>query len=278
MPENNPELAPVENEPVVVTPAPEAPRAENDLVTPPQAEDEGTDGEPKPVVAAIEPKAEEAPKPKPGKSLIDRVGQLTREKAELKRQLEAVTKPAPVEPVEGADTGVPKNLSPEELDRYIDERASIKAAQATYNARANSLVAAGDKEFGRDDFTAKSNILWSLGVSEKPEFMQIVTDPDLMPDGHKVIAHLADNHDDALRILSLPPLQMAAALTKLGDKISAAPQTPQRTISNAPRPITPVDGTARGNDEPADTDDMATFAQKWQAKQAKKANNGMARF
>ncbi len=108
----------------------------------------------------------------------------------------------------------------------------------------------------------------SLGATERPEFVQIVTG---MADGARVVAALADTPEEAQRILQLPPLVMAQELAKMSLKI-AAPRS--ASISGAPPPIKPIDGAARTNEEPSDDDPQEA----WFAKRAKQVKARGARF
>lgn len=164
--------------------------------------------------------------------------------------------------------------SPEFQKAVRDEAARIAAAE-TAKARTDGLLSAGNADY--KDFTERCNVVASLGAGDRADFMQIVTDPTVIPDGHKVIAELAEHPDDAARILALQTVQMTAALVKFQAEISKP--TPPKPLSSAPAPIKTIDGQSRGNDEPSDKDDMATYAAKYRKQQAEKLKAGQpARF
>jgi len=96
-----------------------------------------------------------------------------------------------------------------------------------------------------------------MGFGDRADFMEIVTDPDIIPDGHKVLSALAADPDEARKIAKLPPAKMAAALVRY----QANMKQPEKPISSAPAPIKPIGGTAKPS-IPADTDDIAA----WMAK------------
>lgn len=235
---------------------------------------------------AAEAQRQQANAPKKGKGLIDRVGELTRKNADLQRRAEIAEAAAEAArnanrqnaeeqiTAEANTTG----LSAAEIDRMVNERASVLAAQQTYTTRLNKMAASGTAEYGVNDFNDKCNIVASLG-GERPEFMSIITDPDLMPEGHKVIGQLADNPEEAIRILSLPPVQMAAALTRFADAKLAKAAPAAKVISSAPKPITPIDGTNKGSAEPSDNDSSADWFKKRQAQWAARGGQpGVARY
>lgn len=155
--------------------------------------------------------------------------------------------------------------SPEFKKAVRDEAVQIAASEAA-KARTDKLLKTGNTEY--KDFTDRCNVVASLGAGDRSDFMQIVTDPDVIVDGSKVIALLAENPDEAARILALPTVQMTAALVKFEGENSKAPAP--KPISAAPAPIKTIDGQSRGNDEPRDTDSMSEYARKYQAQQAAK--------
>lgn len=162
-----------------------------------------------------------------------------------------------------------------DFDKAVADTAAQIAASDAAKARTGKLLASGNTEF--KDFTDRCNVVASLGAGDRPDFMQIVTDPDVITDGHKVIAQLADNPDEAARILALPTVQMTAALVKFQAE-NSKPAAP-RPLSQAPAPIKTIDGMNRGNDAPNDKDDMNTYAAKYRAQQAEKLKSGSpARF
>lgn len=196
-----------------------------------------------------EPTEPEQPKPKPT-FYEKRFGELTRkareaerERDELKQRLEALERgdTTTQQPAEGETQPRPRQTqAAPETD--VEKAAERLVEHREYTKRVSSIIAAGEAEYDKDAFTRKCNLIADIGGSAVPEFMKIVTDTDVVPDGHKVIAALADDPDEAERILSLNPVKMALALTKLSEKI--AKPTP-RQVSKVPAPIEPVNGAAQ---------------------------------
>lgn len=153
--------------------------------------------------------------------------------------------------------------SPEWTKAVKAEAAELAAAEVA-KGKMDGLLKAGRTEF--KDFDDRCNMIASLGAGDRGDFMQIMTDPTIITDGQKVIAQLADNPDEAARILALPTVQMTAALVKF--QAESSKSAPARPLSNAPAPIRTIDGVSKGNDEPSDKDDMKTYAAKYQAQQA----------
>jgi hypothetical protein len=175
----------------------------------------------------------------------------------------------PAKPAVGLVPGSP------EFKQAVAEEARQIAAQEQAKARTDGLLSAGNADY--KDFTERCNVVASLGAGDRADFMQIVTDPSVIPDGHKVIAELAEKPEEAARILALPTVQMTAALVKFQAEISKAP--PLKPLSNAPPPIKPIDGQSHGNDEPSEADSMAEYARKYKAQQEKRLREGTpARF
>lgn len=206
-----------------------------------------------PAAEAAPEKPAEPVKPKRTPWYQERINQLTAQKTHERTAREAAeaklaalgTKP---------DAEQPAPFKPEQFEQLIDQRANAIVAQREVERRSRGFLEAGEKEFGREGFQEKCNEVAALGAGDSREFMQLVTDPDIMPDGPKVIAALADHPEEAQRILAMDPLKMAAALTRFATTM----KEPEKKISNAPPPIKPVGGTAKAS-EPSDTMPMSQW-------------------
>lgn len=220
-----------------------------------------------PAVETAAPAADEPAKPKQKPWFQTRIDELTRQKHDEKRQREALeARLSALETPPVTDPAAPK---PEDFDKAVTARAQQLLAQEEGKKRSQAWLSAGTKEYGTDDFNEKCATVAAMGAGDSPEFMKIITDPDILPDGHKVVAMLADNPDEASRILALEPLKMAAALSRFATTAKA----PDKPLSTAPRPITPLGGSARGSSSPADTDDTKTWMAKREAQLAARRAN-----
>lgn len=257
MPEDN---APVE------TPENTAP-VENQTETPVNADTE-TPVETKTAVETPEDKTEPSEQDKRSKAKAEafqtRIDQLTkarreaeREAAELKIRLAA----AEAKKGDGEKPAPEAKAEPQaDIESLVEKRAAEKLAAERYQARVNNWAQAGNSEF--KDFTERCNTVANLGAGDRPDFMQVVTDPGIIPDGHKLVAALADDPAEAQRILAMPTVAMAAELVRYANKIG---QPKGKAISGAPAPIKPIDGTAKASDEPSPDDSE----EEWFAKRAK---------
>jgi hypothetical protein len=198
--------------------------------------------------AAIEP-TEEVKTEKPKQTFYEkRFGELTFEKREAQRKLDEAlaeiatlkgTKPAETSEAAPVHQPVPAATS----DDAVERRAAQIVDQRAFEARRDAMISAGEKEFETKAFAAKCNLVADIGERNLPSFMSLITDPEIVTDGHKVIAALADNPEEAHRILNLPQIKMALELTKLSEKLGK-PATP-KTLSKVPPPVDPVNGGAR---------------------------------
>jgi len=92
---------------------------------------------------------------------------------------------------------------------------------------------------------------------------QVMANTIMLSDtGPELAYYLGSNIEEARRISSLPPLLAVKELGKIEMKISASP--PQRQVTKAPDPITPIGGRGSGivSDEPLSTDDINTWVRK----------------
>jgi hypothetical protein len=192
----------------------------------------------------------ETTKPKPT-FYEKRFGELTRQKRDAERRaedlqarLDAIERgETTTTPAEGETQPKPRQQPTQQQPETDVERAAERLVEhREFAKRVNNVIAAGEAEFDKAEFTQKSNLIYDIGGDALPGFMSIITDPEMVTDGHKVIAALADDPDEAERILSLNPVKMALALTKLSEKL-AKPAPKQH--SKVPAPVEPVNGAAR---------------------------------
>lgn len=276
-------------EPVAAIPAAPAPITEVDIPADGGFPAPVPTPEPTPAAAVPEP-AQAEPVPVKKNAFQSRIDTLTaqreterRRAEEAERQTELYRAMAEGKPPAAADPNAPPApvlaptpafATPADFQKAVQAEAVKLAAQDVAKKRTDGLLKAGNTDY--KDFTDRCNVVASLGAGDRPDFMQIVTDPEVILDGHKVIAQLADNPDEAARILALPTVQMAAALVKFQ---AEAAKVPNRQVSSAPAPIKTIDGTARTDPEPKDTDDMATYAAKYQRLQEQRLKtNSPSRF
>lgn len=213
----------------------------------------------------IETKAEEIV-PEPVKPKIKpwyqkRIDELTALKTKEREEKDAAL--ARLAALEKPDPNAPQAFKPEQFQDLIRQEARNIVAQESYNKRAQSWVQAGQKEFGQGEFDSMCADVAAMGVGDSPEFMQIITDPEIVPEGHKVIAMLRENPHEAERILGMAPMKMSAALALMSTKEKPAPAA---HISRAPKPITPVGGSAKPSG-PNESQDIKT----WMAERNKSA-------
>ena len=213
-------------------------------------------------IEAAAPAESEKPKQKPW--FQTRIDELTRQKHESAREAkEAKDRLALIEAnqPEPSDQSKP-TYTPEAFQDAVRAEARRIATVEAVQARTNSWLQAGNKEYGQSEFNDMCNMVASIGAGDSPDFMALVTDPDVIPDGHKVIAAMKDNPEEAQRILALPPVKMAAALTRF----ATASKTVDKPVSQAPRPISTIGGSAKSS-APAENDPIDV----WMAKRKETA-------
>lgn len=209
---------------------------------------EGNEGGEDQPAAATETSQETKPeKPKPT-FYEKRFGELTFEKREAQRKLEeamaeiaALKAGKPADSVETPPAATPAPNS----DDAVERRAAQLVEQREFDRRINSVIAAGNKEFDAQTFTDKSNLVAYIAGDKTGALMSIVADPEIVTDGHKLIAALADHPEEAERILALPQHKMTLELVKLSEKLGKAPAP--KPLSKVPPPVDPVNASARSS-------------------------------
>lgn len=204
-------------------------------------------------------KPTEAPEPKREPWFQKRIGELTREKYEARRQAEANAYEAAQarEALARLQQGESPQQQANQLSTETIEQAAARlVAERSFNEACNKVYHSGKTEFPDFD-AALSNLQLVGGVSR--EFLEIVAASDA---GAKLIHHLGSDLDEAARIASLPPLQLAREMTKLELRLS---QKPAKPVSNAPAPINPIAAATASTKDPSSMTD-AEFA-KWRKAQ-----------
>lgn len=131
-----------------------------------------------------------------------------------------------------------------------------RAEQAAFDARCNAAYTAGKTTFAGDFDTAVAN-LQSAGAMSK-DMLDLVLETN---DPAKVLYELGSDPERASSLMAMTPTKRAVEIGKMS---VAAPVTKEPTkLSAAPRPIVPVEGSARVSGEPRDDDpDDVWFAKR----------------
>lgn len=161
-----------------------------------------------------------------------------------------------------------------ELEQIAAQRAAELAQQhvaqqadAAFNSRCNEIAAEGKREYSAAFDAALAN-LGAAGVmpsanvpmaqqAQQRQFLEAVVE---FPEAAKLIHHLGNNPDEAIRIHNMRPAAMGAALARLAATVAAP-----RGASNAPPPVT----TTRGTAAPAAPRDEELSMADWVAKREK---------
>lgn len=133
------------------------------------------------------------------------------------------------------------------IRREREEAEQAKAKQAQQTAaereaqRRQELLEKGEEKF--DDF---EEVLTSSNVDISRAAFLAILESDIAPE---LMYHLCKNEDEAKRISALPAFAQAKEIGKLEDKLQAKPQ---KQISKAPAPITPIGTGKAGGDTLSD--------------------------
>lgn len=207
-----------------------------------------TQAEPQEQAQEVQPEAqqegEDAPKKDNFRWVKPAIDRLTREKHDARRQAEQLQRELAVwkamaegkTPPEGSPA--PAQPSPTVTPDEVQRQARAIVEQERVQARTQSLIDAGVKELGQNEWNEKTTIVANLGATENPAFMRAIV---TVPNGHKVVAQLADNPDSLPALLRMDPVEMAAELGRIGAELT--PPKPRR-VSQAPAPGAPVGGRA----------------------------------
>lgn len=195
--------------------------------------------------APVEEPAAEPPASKPPQGLLDRIGQLTRQKRELEERLAQVAYAQQPQPE------APEGLDPRTVQLEIHRQAQHIAQQQAWKDTTDKIWNEGLQKYG-DWATQLNNMAVVLG-GIPPSLTEAAIESG---NPHEVLYHLAKNPDEAARIALLPVARQAVAIAKVAQGLA----TPRR-VSSAPPPITPkVNGMGS---VPASLDDPNLSMDEW---------------
>ena len=196
----------------------------------------------------------------------------------LQRQLdEARQAAAPKQPVLGQPRLEDFEFDPE---KYATALADFKMRQGfqRFQVHQQQQFAQQHAKVLTDAWSEKA----AKGESKYEDFDEVVGDIKpthpmmravmLAENGEDIAYYLGkDDKKEGRRIIALDPESMLIEIGRISAKLLAEPPKP-KTPSKAPAPITPVGGTSGGSsDIPADSDDIATWMKKENARMKKQA-------
>ena len=165
-------------------------------------------------------------------ALIEQNAQVIAQLAAAKKGDGAVIPPVAI------DTLKPAIQPAQDIDTLVNERVALMK----FNADCDNIAAQGKKEFA--DFDDAIGILNQVGLIDAPDkpqtFLQVAT---TLENPHKVMHYLGSNPDEASRFRNMEPVKLAQELTRLEFKLN---QPKSVAVSNAPPPIKPINGVAKG--------------------------------
>lgn len=217
-------------------PEPEQPAPAAEPAPEAQTKAEATETPAEPETAPDEPE-----KPKQTPWFQKRIDELTRarwdaarEADQLRQEIAALRQPQ----ADADGNPVPVPADPVEIARQMVE-------QQRFDDTCNSIYEKGAGEF--TDFDQALANFRLLGGLPRP-LIEAAQETDAP---HAVLYDLGKNPEEAARILSLPPIRMAAAVAKLAAK-TITPPAPK--VSKAPAPVVPVGGNGRAEKDPFSDD------------------------
>lgn len=157
--------------------------------------------------------------------------------------------------------------SQEQIQQWIDAKAEEKLQQREWSDRFAAWDSAGQETYGRERFLEACQTMANLASGSPAQRAALVDVALDIEGGQRAIVELADNPEEAERVLALPPHRMALAVQKLaGDPATKASVGKVQPVSSAPAPIRPPTvGRPRSEPDP-EKGTMDSYA-KWSAAQ-----------
>ena len=184
---------------------------------------------------------------RPPQGLLDRIGQLTRQKRELEERLQAIEAPQQYYEAPPQAGGV----DPKQIQMEIYRQAQELSKQNEWKNTTDKIWNEGLSKYG--DWAPQLNNMAQI-LGGIPTTLTEAAIESGSP--HEVLYHLAKNVDEAARIALLPPTRQAVAVAKLAQNVNAP-----RRVTAAPPPISPkVQGIGSA---PASLDDPNISMEEW---------------
>lgn len=208
-----------------------------------------------------------------------RIATLTRRLRELQEKGNA----PPATTTEPPTTTAPAPLQPPtNLDALVNQRARELANIQDFNRRCDEAALAGRSAFGESEFNGRIANLQKLVDNTDPSSVKAYNDLLMAAletgEAPRVLFDLGADLNEAQKVLSMTPTKMAVEMTR-----KAA--MPPGTVSNAPKPITPIPSRGAANerispDDPDRSDHLSTA--EWMRRReeqlaARRAANGTGR-
>lgn len=219
-----------------------------------RADDAGEESEAEAEAEGSEAEAEPEPeKPKKvafkdlPKWAINRINEETNKRKQLEEEITRL-RAGSQKPQDGdGDDGAPQQ-PPEDA---VTQRARQLLEQEKYQQTFNSWDERGRSDFGASEFRDACSFVASLATPQQAQsLVNNVIDPDIVPDGHKVIMELAGDPDELTKVLNMPPHKQAVFLARMASEMSKTTEAPApapKPISKAPPPVAPVGGKAQAS-------------------------------
>ncbi len=259
-----------ETQPASAVPAAPAPATEPVINTP------AANVDPAPIDSPPPEPTEELPGPEPEgepklvkevKTVRRRAREAERKQAEAERELEYLRQQQGQQPQQQKSQPVNGEPQIDSYDNYedyqnamldykLDKREQVKATQTRAteldkNYHKNMAVAVQENE----DLPFKIQSLINLGIPVHNQVIEAIKESDVGP---QIMGYYADNPNELATLANVNPVSAIKQVVKLESKLSnTKPKTePQRMISQAPEPITPV--SSGGGGQPKALKDMPT--------------------
>jgi len=220
----------------------------------PQAQDPAPQPEPQPQPPPPQPAENgddengqegETEEARTSRTFKERLDRLQREKYEARRDADLYRQQLAEMQRQIQQAQQPQNGQQGDAEQRAYQRLRAEHDEQAFNKACNDLFAKGSEEYG--EFRADVDRLNSVGAGNNRAFLQAVSS---LPDGHKVYHTLAEDLDEAHRIMQLgqtDPVRMITELARMAVAPAGSAQEGrgQRPVSQAPPPVRPVGGASR---------------------------------
>lgn len=180
----------------------------------------------------------------------------TRRAKELEDELAKFKGAKPVETVATPPTPVDIDAAVQAEVTRREQAARAQADQEAFDAASNATFSKGVEAYKDADFKFEAAVqnLQAVGVMNR-DFLDTVLASE---DPAKVLYELGSDPDRAAQLMALSPAKRAMEIAKISLPAPEKKAEPV-PISRAPRPVSPVEGSARPSGEPQDSDDDVTW-------------------
>lgn len=167
-------------------------------------------------------------------------------------------------------TGVPEEEIEKIVRSRVEKELPLVKANQEFIKRTTDILEYGKQNF--NDFTDSLKKMNEIVGDQWDAYSGTLAEAVSKEEAAKIITHLANDPDEAIKIASLSYPRQIAEFTRMGIKLTES--KPENKISNAPKPITAI-STAHASPAPKSIEKASTAAEHHKIRMTERKAKGL---